>query len=373
MAQGIILHRNRNVNTTKIYGISRDITNSSPLWARTDNAIGLTATASIGTTTGISSFNNIYPWKDIVRETLSTGDIMVKIPKFYFKRYVELNVEYIKITDQAADGFTLHPLFNRVDGVKDYIYVGAYKTSFNNSTFNSFNNKYPLTSFSTIDARNGAVSKGTGWGLIDIATLSAIQMLILVEFANNDVQSVIGMGYSNVNNTSKKMTGLCDNVINLTGIPTALNDGKTGVVWRGIEDMWGNVAQYIDGIKWYNGIYYICNNQSQYNSDNNSTNYIALSYTSELSWSSKYIVMNGIDSNNTHIMLPNIANTQGGGDKYFCDTCSTFSGSQQWCRFDHGGIWNAGTKNGLFFSRFYSTPGNSSSTLGSRLMYLPQS
>lgn len=368
MAQGIILHRNRNVNTTKIYGISRDITNSSPLWTRTDNAVGFNATASFGTTAGTSNFNNIYPWKDIVRETLPSGDVMVKIPKFYYKRDIELNVEYIKITNQAVEGFMIHPLFDRVDGTKDYVYVGAYKTS---SGWNSFTNKNPSTNFSMITARDGAVSKGTGWGLIDIAALSAIQMLILVEFANNDVQSVIGMGYSNVNNTSKKMTGLCDNVINLTGIPTALNDGKTGVVWRGIEDIWGNVAQHIDGIKWYNGIYYICNNQSQYNSDSNLTNYTALSYTSEMGWSSKYIVTNGIDYNNTHIMLPSVANTQGGSDKYVCDTCSTSSGTQSWYRFDHGGNWNAGAKNGLFFSWFFSGPNNLSSAVSSRLMYIP--
>lgn len=370
MAQGIILHRNRNVNTTKIYGISRDITNSSPLWTRTDNAVGLTATASVGATAGTSSFNNIYPWNGIVRETFASGDVMVKIPKFYYRRYVELNVEYIKISGEEVAGFILHPLFDRPNGTKDYVYVGAYKTS---SGWNSFTNKSPSTDFSMIAARTGVISKGVGWGLFDIAAVSAIQMLVLVEFATNDVQSVIGMGYSNVNNISRKNTGSCDSVINLTGIPSVLNDGKTGIVWRGIEDLWGNVAQHIDGIKWYNGIYYICNNPSQYNSDSNSTNYTALSYTSGLGWSSKYIVINGIDYNNTHIMLPSVANTQGGSDKYFCDTCDTSSGSQQWCRFDHGGIWNAGTKNGLFFSWFWNIPGNSSSTVGSRLMYLPSS
>ena len=68
----------------KIYGISRDVTSSSPVWARTDYAAGMTATASVGTSAGASDFSNCYPWSGIVRETLSTGDVMVKIPKFYF-------------------------------------------------------------------------------------------------------------------------------------------------------------------------------------------------------------------------------------------------------------------------------------------------
>ena len=79
----------------KIYGISRNIINSSPVWARTDKAVGMTATATVGTVAGSSDFDNCYPWSGIVRETLSTGDVMVKIPKFYFQRYMEGNIEHI--------------------------------------------------------------------------------------------------------------------------------------------------------------------------------------------------------------------------------------------------------------------------------------
>lgn len=48
--------------TGKIYGISRDITQENPSWTRTDDAVGLTATASVGTTAGHSDFDNILPW-----------------------------------------------------------------------------------------------------------------------------------------------------------------------------------------------------------------------------------------------------------------------------------------------------------------------
>ena len=83
----------------KIYGISRDKSSSSPAWARTDNAVGMTATASVGASAGHSDFDNAMPWKGIVRETLSTGDVMVQIPKFWYRRYRSGNVEYIKIAD----------------------------------------------------------------------------------------------------------------------------------------------------------------------------------------------------------------------------------------------------------------------------------
>ena len=48
---------------TKVYGIKRSVSASSPAWTRTDDAVGFTATGSIGTTAGSSSFNNCMPWK----------------------------------------------------------------------------------------------------------------------------------------------------------------------------------------------------------------------------------------------------------------------------------------------------------------------
>ena len=94
-----------------IYGIRRYINNQSPDWERTDDAVGFTATASVGTVAGKSSFDSCEPWSGIKRETLSTGDVMVKIPKFWFQRYREGNLEHIRIADAPAPGFELHPAF----------------------------------------------------------------------------------------------------------------------------------------------------------------------------------------------------------------------------------------------------------------------
>ena len=118
----------------KVYGIMRNVTASSPVWTRTDDAIGFTATASVGTAAGASSFDNCYPWSEIRRETLSTGDVMVRIPRFWYRRYMEGTVEHIQITDKVRDGFSLHPAFNHGGVETDSIYVGAYKISSNNKS-----------------------------------------------------------------------------------------------------------------------------------------------------------------------------------------------------------------------------------------------
>ena len=346
----------------KIYGIKRDITNSSPEWARTDDAVRKTATASVGTTAGASDFDNCYPWSDITRETLSTGDVMVKIPKFWFQRYREGDIEHIRIADKNTAGFTLHPAFNHAGVEADYIYVGAYTTSGKNK---SVSGSSPQVSQTRATFRSNAKAKGAGWSLWDVAVLSAIQMLMLVEFATNNMQSAIGRGYCD-SNSSAISTGSCNSVANLTGRPAG-TDGKVDVVWRGIEGLWGNVWEWVDGVNWNGGTYYVCNDPSKY-ADDTATNYTALSFKGATNWSSSYITEEGLDTgNNAHVMLPAAAGS-GSESTYDCDACWS---SATWRVFLHGGPWAAGSRCGLFAALLNNASSGSGAGVGSRLLYIP--
>lgn len=346
----------------KIYGISRDITASSPAWARTDDAVGMTATASVGTTAGASSFDSCYPWSEIRRETMPTGDVMVKIPKFWFRRYREGNVEYIKIADKATTDFTLHPAFNHGGVECDHIYVGAYKTSSNNK---SVSGASPQVSQTRATSRSNAKAKGTGWSLIDISALSAIQMLMLVEFATNNMQSAIGRGYCDSNSAEIK-TGSCDSVSNLTGRPAGA-DGKVDVVWRGIEGLWGNVWEWVDGVNWNGGTYYVCNDPSKY-ADDTATNYTALSFNGATNWSTAFITKEGLDTgNNEHVMLPATAGS-GSESTYDCDACWSNTG---WRVFVCSGGFNQASECGLFTADLSPTSSDLATNVGSRLLYIP--
>lgn len=344
-----------------IYGISRDITAASPQWARTDDAVGKTATATVGTTAGSSDFDNCYPWSGITRETLSTGDVMVKIPKFWYRRYRSGNVEYIKIADKATVGFALHPAFNHGDVVKDCLYVGAYNTTSGNKSVSGVS---PLVNQTRATMRSNAKSKGTGWGIIDIAALSAIQMLILVEFANNNVQSVIGRGYCD-NNSAALSTGTCDNVSGLTGRPAGV-DGKVDVVWRGIEGLWGNVWEWVDGVNWNDGTYYVCNDPSKY-ADDTATNYTALSFKGLTSWFGSYITQEGLDTSNPHVMFPSAAGS-GSETTYVCDKVWVAS---SWRVAEYSGAWGDDLGCGLFAASLNYTSPLKDSFVGSRLLYIP--
>lgn len=347
----------------KIYGISRDVTSTSPAWARTELAVGKTATASVGTNSGASDFDNCMPWSGITRETIGT-DVMVKIPKFYYRRYKDGNVEHIKIADKATAGFTLHPLFNHAGVECEYAYVGAYKTSSNNK---SVSGASPTVEKTRAAMRTDAKSKGAGWGLIDIAAVSAIQMLILVEFATNNVQAVIGRGYCDKTSGGARInTGSCSSVPNLTGRPSG-TDGLVDVVWRGIEGFWGNIWEWTDGVNFDGGTYYVCNDPSKY-ADDTTTGYTALSYKGATNWSSSYITEEGLDTgNNPHVMLPAVAGS-GSESTYQCDGCWSSTGKRV---FPRGGRWNDGSLAGLFTADLCYASSVTGASAGSRLLYIP--
>ena len=347
----------------RIYGISRDIIESSPAWARTDNAVGMTATASVGVSAGHSDFDNARPWQGMVRETLSTGDVMVKIPKFWYRRYREGNIEYIKIANKPTAGFSVHPLFNHGGVESEYAYVGAYKTSAGTM---SVSGASPMVKLTIGEFRDNAKLKGAGWNLLDIAALSAIQMLILVEFADNNVQSKIGRGYCDDNDGSLS-TGSCDSVPNLTGRPSG-TDGKTGVVYRGIEDFWGNIGEWVDGVYVDIFDFYVCNDPSKYD-DRSRPWYTALSYMYLMDlYHAPYITEVGLDTgNNPHVMLPSAADS-GSESTYCCDKCR---GDTKHGVFHHGGDYSDGSDCGIFAIDYSNPVDRASPRIGSRLLYIP--
>ena len=246
-----------NLTPVEIYGIERDITSSSPDWARTDMAVGKTATASVGTVAGHSDFDTCYPFREIKRVTFTTGDVMVRIPKFYYQRYREGNIEHIRIASRAVAGFKLHPAFYFDEVERDDVYIGAYRTSGDGLTLASVSGVKWKTDDTFTDLLENHGSKGDGWSNEMIQLRWAIQMLFLVEFATFDSQSAVGLGISQAGTTSILTTGTSDTVPNLTGTPTT--DGKSDAVWRGIEGLWGGGISKLTGCLYKEGSLFFSN------------------------------------------------------------------------------------------------------------------
>ena len=348
------------INFIHVYGIQRDVTNSNPVYTRTDDAIGFEFSASVGSTAGHSDFDNCMPWSGMVRENIGS-DVMVKIPKFWFKRWFDGNIEHIQIADGPATGFSVHPMFMYGATECDRIYVGAYHTA---SGYVSQTGKAPLVRITRATARTSSNGKGAGWSQLDFSANCGIILLALVETASNDIQATVGRGYCD-NNSAAINSGSCDSVPNLTGRPSG-TDGKTGVVYRGIENFWGNIWQWVDGININSGTPYICLDPSKY-ADDTSANYTQLSYSiGSTSYSESYISRIGLDENNPFAILP----TQASGREttYYCDAIWSLAG---WRVCTRGGAWPSGGGCGLFTVGVLNLSVDMSLPTGVRLLYRP--
>jgi hypothetical protein len=354
------------VFTFRIYGISRSRSVSTPEWARTDDAEGFTASAALGTQSGHSDFDTIYPWSEITRTTLSTGDVMVKIPKFWYRRYILNDIEYIQISDKSESGFDLHPAFT----TSDFIYVGAYITS-GSSTVTSASGASVTKAKTRSWHITNAGNKGAGWSIMSIEALSAIQMLILVEYATYDVQSAIGAGYTGqtFGTNSPIQTGSCDSIPGLTGRPSGTSN-EVDVVWRGIEGLWGQVFEFLSNltrVEASSGIRYSLNASG-------TTAAILEMYPTY----NKYIVSLGLDESYPYAMLAEAVTQTGSSSTYTCDYADgdPVRGSDT-TSIAYGGAATDGDKAGLFALSIgtadqYGSSQAGAHLYGSRLLYIPQ-
>lgn len=367
----------------KIYGVKWTYNNSSTALTRLTTAndsivntnIATAATAGIGTTAGSSPFDSIYPWNEMDEYNVSSGaitvkrgetgfsranDTVVKIPKFYYKVVDDssASTRCFYISQGPADGFTLHPAFSRGGVEKDAIYVGRYHTTFlafyNTSTITG---KAPQVNLTREDFRNNATSKGSNWCQWDYASWCAIWMLYLVEFSDWNSQSKIGNGFTSMSSASN--SGATDSMIYFTG-RAAGSDGSTAVQYRHIENLWGNVYQWVDGINFSSNSMYVCTDPSKF-ADDTSTNY---TYIGDKIGDGGYIDKLNYLTSAPYAFAP--GGSTGGSFSYVSDYHAC-GGSG----LAVGGAWDIGLYAGLFYCNAYFSSSSASSKLGSRLLLIP--
>lgn len=220
--------------------------NSHPIWG----AIKRCTLADNGTVNNYGT----NPRGDGLTKDGSDGQVMVQIPKCWSKvANPSANVYQWWFSTFAATGFSVDPAFLQRGGTeRDYIYVGAYEANNDGGAPNKLrsitgaavdNNKTISTFRINAEAR-GSVR----WGITGIHTLSLLRRLFYVEYAGADSQSLIGRG--RVDAASGLVTGAdsADTNVGVNGTGTGTGvDGLTPIVWRGIENLWSNYYQFIDG------------------------------------------------------------------------------------------------------------------------------
>ena len=322
---------------------------------------------AVGTGAGSSPFDNYLPWSgmdeyNIINNAVSykkgtsgfsrsSYDTVVFIPEYYFRIIDDATNKkrYFYIADKAKSGFTKHPGSGK--------YVGRYNTI---SGHYSKTGAAPLVNLTRASARSGARGKGSKWSEYDFASWCAVWLLYLVEFSDWDSQSKIGRGYVD-GNSSAINSGGTDSMTYHTG-RAAGTDGKTAVQYRHIENPYGNIFEFIDGINFSDGTVYVCLNPASY-ADDTATNYTNIGSKIQ---SDGYITAIGVSSAMPWAFYP----TAVGGSEttYIPDYADYNSG---WRVLHVGGLWSSGGVAGLFYFYASNSSSHSNSNVGARLLFHP--
>ena len=333
-----------------VYGIKRDINSTTTTWERIEDSVGLIANASLPTSTIVKNdFDNIYPWSDIKSYNYnastkkvtawygdsnfkfdgSNGEVLTYIPEFYYKREVVNGVEYQYISRYEQDGFLYSEPFSvgryKMSGGTDaYHGSGSGSSTENVFTGKSKNGVYPSSYAKLPIFRESASKLGAEFSIMDYHWY-LLQMLYLVEYADYDSQTKLGLGVV-ANDNGVIIMGGTDSLGMQSGC--LVNDGKHSMIYRGIEDIYGNTVDFLDGINIKDYQAYINYDFTTYKSDTFDGNYKALGYINKSFGNNDgrgWITKLGYDSNNPLIGLPieidttntNINNPTGIKDAYF--------------------------------------------------------
>jgi len=153
----------------------------------------------------------------------------------------------------------------------------------------SVSGKAPINFGTRANFRAVAKNRGAGWRQQDYDLASAIQLLYLVEYASFYSQSKIGAGITNVTDWPTyndynpiAFTGNSNSIGNATGntagAASALTESTKYLSYRGIENWYGHLWKWCDGININANVPYVSNNDTQF-ADDTATNYTALGVT----------------------------------------------------------------------------------------------
>lgn len=147
----------------------------------------------------------------------------------------------------------------------------------------------PITYATRDNFRVLSKNRGTGWRQQDADLTHAVQLLYLIDYASFYSQSKIGVGLSNVPDwplyNDYNPVAKCGNS-NIVGNMTGNTGGSTSsatevskyLTYRGIENFFGHLYKFVDGININNNRAYICNNDTQF-ADDTTTNYTDVGIT----------------------------------------------------------------------------------------------
>ena len=355
-----------------VFGVMWDTSNSSTALTRltpsTDpygyvtKSVTTEPKPAVGTGSGSSPFDAYAPWNGMKECNLNAsgtvtawkGDsrfshdcdyTMVFIPAFYVAQKRSGTKQYFYVSDKPKTGFTKHPGSGK--------YIGKYHMG---SVRPSTSLVSPYVNITRAAARSNAKSKGSKFHLYDFATYCAIIFLYIVEFANWNCQTKIGQGF--VSRNSSTQSGATDSMTYHTGRASG-TDGQTSVQYRWIENLWGNVYQWVDGFNANGTAAYYCTDPSKY-ADDTATGYTNIGTLPASGW------IKDLTVTDNGLLIPK---TSGGSETTYVPDYAY--SDPDWRVLCVGGDWNEGTYAGLLSFNASTSSSGSYSNVSARLLCEP--
>ena len=347
----------------------------------------------------------------------SNGQVMVYQPAFYY-RIDALETDPIStgigehlrkanywISGKKLSGFKLHPAFYNENGeAVDYILMSAYEGSLYDTSENEYItddaqvmnvSEDKLCSIANVKPASGktqnltrpnieqlARNRGAGWHSLTIKVASAEQLLMLIELGTGNTQNAIGRGVvtisdspSTTNNASYtgstsplgNTTGRASETINErdgTEYTETAND-KVSITYRGVENFWGNIWDWIDGLNISNRVPYFCNSYTFV--DDTSSGYTQISFSLP---SSNNITALGYDYYFVKLLMP--SEVGGNTDSVIGDYTYVTANLPAFRVVFLGGSWTYGVLAGGFSWALTYNVGGRFRAFGGRAVHVPQ-
>ena len=205
-----------------------------------------------------------------------------------------------------------------------------------------------MTNITRATARTKSMAKGHGWYQYDYASWCAVILLYIVEYADWNSSSKIGTG------AAKGVSGRTDSMTYHTGEASA----TSGVQYRHIENVFGNIETFVDGINFNGNNVYVCTNPDEY-ADNT---YAGYTNVGTKTGSSGYIKALGFSETAPWAIYP--IDVGGNDTTYITDYC--WNTSSGWHAMASQGANDAG----ILYLSVDKTSTTSNNTISTRLMFV---
>lgn len=360
-----------------------DLSNSNPTSSVTyaDDAVGMTSGSSDwddffghypvllkdGVEVGKLNPDNFDQFEDGTTADISSGsagDAMIAFPR----RGLSISTSGTKVTISMTDDpdnnadyeYNAH---TRGTTAKDVFYLGVYKGYVTSSKLRSLKGK-TITASKTIGTfRTNAQANGTGYEQSGFYQLIFRQVMFILKYKTLDSQTAVGYGYVNSSHSAAIASGGTesygmDSEIIKASNPSYMTDQNHHVKCFGIEDFWGNVYEWIDGL--------VTSSNRNILTANSSFNDSGSGYTDNGQGATADVsgyMSKPQGSTKTGFVAKEAS---GSSSTYFCDYAHLCAS----CVAPFGGCWNNGAGAGAFLLDVYLSASFSSSSFAARLMYL---